>query len=77
MALNSRKLLLEDGDRALTTRSARIQGTTQPSGQKLISFDEVTKHKTSDDCWVIIEVCFVSPDKWTCFHVHCVDESSG
>ncbi|WVQ83117.1 hypothetical protein IAT38_005255 [Cryptococcus sp. DSM 104549] len=28
--------------------------TTQPSGSKLISFEEVQKHNRADDCWVII-----------------------
>lgn len=28
----------------------------QPSGQKMISVEEVMKHKTREDCWVIIEV---------------------
>jgi L-lactate dehydrogenase (cytochrome) len=32
------------------------EGTTQPSGQKLISMNEVAKHNTRDDCWVVIEV---------------------
>ncbi|ODN81596.1 hypothetical protein L202_02008 [Cryptococcus amylolentus CBS 6039] len=34
----------------------RAPGTTieQPSGQKLISFEEVQKHNKADDCWVII-----------------------
>lgn len=32
------------------------EGITQPSGQKLISFEEVQKHNKRDDCWVIIKV---------------------
>lgn len=28
----------------------------QPSGQKLISFEEVEKHNKEDDAWVIINV---------------------
>ncbi|WVQ73082.1 hypothetical protein IAR50_002645 [Cryptococcus sp. DSM 104548] len=34
----------------------RAPGTSleQPSGQKLISFEEVQKHNKADDCWVII-----------------------
>ncbi|KAI5449746.1 hypothetical protein NCC49_004111 [Naganishia albida] len=31
------------------------EGTTQPSGQKLISMREVEKHNTRDDCWVVIQ----------------------
>ena len=33
------------------------EGTTQPSGQKLISMKQVARHNTRDDCWVVIEVC--------------------
>lgn len=37
-------------------RVKRADGMRQPSGQKLISFEEVEKHRTADDCWVIIDV---------------------
>jgi cytochrome b involved in lipid metabolism len=33
-------------------------GVVQPSGQKLISFEEVEKHNKEDDAWVIINVSF-------------------
>ncbi|WWD17560.1 hypothetical protein CI109_102001 [Kwoniella shandongensis] len=32
-----------------------LAGTKQAGGQKLISYEEVQKHKTRDDCWVIID----------------------
>nr|ODN93938.1 L-mandelate dehydrogenase [Cryptococcus depauperatus CBS 7841] len=37
--------------------NAKARGTTitQPSGQKLISFEEVQKHNKPDDCWVVID----------------------
>ena len=31
----------------------------QPSGQKMISADEVAKHDSREDCWVIIQVSLV------------------
>ena len=31
----------------------------QPSGQKMISADEVAKHDSREDCWVIIQVRLV------------------
>ena len=38
-------------------------GITQPSGQKLLHYDEVQKHASEDDCWVIIDVsCNVELD---------------
>ncbi|WVW83603.1 hypothetical protein I302_105624 [Kwoniella bestiolae CBS 10118] len=33
----------------------KYPGTKQPSGQKLISYEEVQKHTKRDDCWVIID----------------------
>ena len=33
-----------------------MPGTKQAGGQKLISFDEVKKHNTKSDCWVVIDV---------------------
>lgn len=33
-----------------------MPGTKQPSGQKLISFEEVQKHNKQSDCWVVIDV---------------------
>ncbi|KAL7419080.1 hypothetical protein Q5752_005916 [Cryptotrichosporon argae] len=38
----------------LSTRHDHLEGIKQPSGQKLISYAEVQKHNTKDDCWVII-----------------------
>lgn len=35
---------------------AEVEGTEQPSGQKLISMREVARHNTRDDCWVVIQV---------------------
>lgn len=32
-----------------------VEGTTQPSGQKLISFEEMQKHNSPDDLWVLID----------------------
>ncbi|WVQ99149.1 hypothetical protein IAU59_006281 [Kwoniella sp. CBS 9459] len=32
-----------------------LEGTKQASGQKLVSYDEVQKHASKDDCWVIID----------------------
>ena len=33
-----------------------LPGQKQPSGQKLIAYDEVQKHRSPGDCWVIIDV---------------------
>jgi len=44
-------VLLDDGSRA-----EKMPGTKQPSGQKLISFEEVQKHNKQSDCWVVIDV---------------------
>ncbi|OXH34186.1 L-mandelate dehydrogenase [Cryptococcus neoformans] len=43
--------------RADESSNARAPGvsTVQPSGQKLVSFEEVQKHNKRDDCWVIID----------------------
>jgi len=43
-------------DDALARRIESLGGIKQAGGQKLIHYDEVQKHTTSDDCWVIIEV---------------------
>ncbi|OCF40439.1 L-mandelate dehydrogenase [Kwoniella heveanensis CBS 569] len=32
-----------------------LEGTEQASGQKLVSYEEVQKHASRDDCWVIID----------------------
>ncbi|WVF71747.1 hypothetical protein IAT40_006555 [Kwoniella sp. CBS 6097] len=32
-----------------------LKGTKQASGQKLVSYEEVQKHASRDDCWVIID----------------------
>ena len=55
LALTSCKLFLDDGN-ALKTRLNHLPGTKQPGGQSLISLEEVQKHKSKEDCWVIIEV---------------------
>jgi L-lactate dehydrogenase (cytochrome) len=53
LTYTNRRLLLDD--QALSTKVDHLPGTKQPSGQKLISFDEVSKHNSRDDCWVIID----------------------
>jgi len=53
MAYTARPVLLDE--RGVDPES--LPGTKQAGGQKLISFDEVTKHNKRDDCWVIIDVC--------------------
>lgn len=55
MATILRPTRLED-DARLRTKVDHVKGTKQPSGQKLISYNEVQKHVTADDCWVIIDV---------------------
>ncbi|WVR07303.1 hypothetical protein IAU60_004344 [Kwoniella sp. DSM 27419] len=36
-------------------KNDHLEGTKQPSGQKLVSYNEVQKHTSRDDCWVIID----------------------
>ena len=38
------------------SKAGNSDGVAQPSGQKLISFEEVEKHNKEDDAWVIINV---------------------
>ncbi|CAD6567280.1 MAG: Cytochrome b2, mitochondrial precursor [Tremellales sp. Tagirdzhanova-0007] len=42
-------------DASLTSAHDSRPGITQPNGQKLLHYDEVQKHASEDDCWVIIE----------------------
>ncbi|WWC89600.1 uncharacterized protein L201_004525 [Kwoniella dendrophila CBS 6074] len=39
----------------LSSKTDKYPGIKQPSGQKLISFEEVQKHTKRDDCWVVID----------------------
>lgn len=45
-------------------KTDHLEGVKQPSGQKLISFQEVEKHNKQDDCWVVINVSQDSGLSW-------------
>jgi hypothetical protein len=49
-------VLLDEQLTKSKSKAEQGEGVTQPSGQKLISFNEVEKHNTEDDAWVIINV---------------------
>jgi cytochrome b involved in lipid metabolism len=49
-------VLLDEQLTKSNSKAEQGEGVTQPSGQKLISFNEVEKHNTEEDAWVIINV---------------------
>jgi hypothetical protein len=51
-----RPALLLDEQLTKSKSKAEAASVEQPSGQKLISFEEVSKHNSEDDAWVIINV---------------------
>jgi L-lactate dehydrogenase (cytochrome) len=49
-------VLLDEQLTKSKSKAEQSEGVVQPSGQKLISFEEVEKHNKEDDAWVIINV---------------------